>query len=412
VVSQRRGVWQRATPVPGLAKLNAGGDAEIDAVSCGSPGNCAAGGTYTDRRRHEQAFVATERNGTWQQAIEIPGLATLNAGGYVYPIVSLSCASAGNCVVGGAYELRSARDVAFVADEVRGTWHRAHRVPGIDALDAHGNAEVAAISCAAAGSCAAVGGYARGFAGVLGSKVFVAVESQGRWGVARALPGLAALRPRLPYAAGISCGSPGNCAIAGAYISRSGNIQSFVADEVGGKWVPALHVAGPRPRRHGAALTLEAVSCPASGDCAAGGSYERQSLLGSALAAEQRHGTWGRARVLAGPGRLGAYADAEINSMSCTSAGNCGAGGIFFNRAGHLQPLVVSEHDGVWGPVILVPGFRALDGGRNSWMASISCSAAGYCAAGGAYNANDLAHAFVVTERNGTWGRARAIVGP
>jgi hypothetical protein len=415
VVTERHGTWGTAMRIPGLFTLNAGGEAEVDAVSCGSPGNCAVGGTYLDRRGHHLAFVASERNGIWTKAIEIPGLAALSTGRSVYPIVSLSCASAGNCSAGGAYELRSFRVVAFVVDELQGTWGSAHRVPAIDALDARGDAEVTAISCGTPGSCSAVGDYSRGRRGVVGpisSRVFVAVESHGIWRSARALPGLAALQPRLPYAAGISCGSAGNCAVAGSYISRSGNGQSFVANEVDGTWAPAQHVAGPRPRRHGADLTLDSVSCAARSDCAVGGSYERRSLLASAMVAEERHGKWGRARVLTGPGRLGPYAGAEIFSMSCASAGNCSAGGDFFGRSGHIQPFVVSERDGSWGRVIEVPGSRALDVGRNAYVASVSCGAPGDCAAGGAYSDSKLAHAFVVTEQNGNWGRARAVIGP
>lgn len=56
----RKGVWQRATEVPGTSVLNAGGGAEINSVSCASPGNCAAGGGYQDSSRRSQALVADE----------------------------------------------------------------------------------------------------------------------------------------------------------------------------------------------------------------------------------------------------------------------------------------------------------------------------------------------------------------
>jgi len=47
----RAGTWRTAIEVPGLGPLNAGGDAELPSVSCGSAGNCAAGGTYLDSPR-------------------------------------------------------------------------------------------------------------------------------------------------------------------------------------------------------------------------------------------------------------------------------------------------------------------------------------------------------------------------
>jgi hypothetical protein len=412
VVTERRGVWGRGKQLPGLAALNVRGKARVSAVSCDSPGSCAAVGTYTDRRRHRQAFVATERHGTWGRAIEIPGLGALNSGGYVYPIVYVSCASAGNCAAGGAYAPDSSRIVAFVADEVRGAWHKAHRVRGIDALDKRGTSYVAAISCAAPGYCNAVGDYSPRDGISLTSKVFVAVEARGTWHAARAQPGLAGLQARLPYASGVSCGSAGNCAVAGSYLSRSGNIQSYVADETGGAWHAAQHIAGPGPRRHGANIMLSSVSCATAGDCSVGGSFERRSLAGSAVTAEERNGTWGRARVLAGPGRLGSSADAEIVSLSCASAGNCSAGGDFYGNSGRIQPFVVSERDGVWGSVKQVPGSQALYAGRRAYIVSVSCGAPGDCSAAGTYSDGKLAHAFVVREQNGIWSRARAILGP
>jgi hypothetical protein len=47
-------------------------------VSCGSAGNCAAGGYYFDRSHHLQVFVASQDHGVWGTAIEVPGLAALN----------------------------------------------------------------------------------------------------------------------------------------------------------------------------------------------------------------------------------------------------------------------------------------------------------------------------------------------
>ena len=99
MAAERNGRWGKAIEVPGLAALNTGGHAEVSSVSCGSAGSCAAGGYYRDRRG-QQGFVAVERNGRWGKAIEVPGLAALNKGGYA-EVNSVSCASAGSCAAGG-----------------------------------------------------------------------------------------------------------------------------------------------------------------------------------------------------------------------------------------------------------------------------------------------------------------------
>jgi hypothetical protein len=63
------GAW-RAKEVPGLAALAGAGDSALNSISCASPGNCSAGGSYqlgTDISRSE-AFVVSEVSGTWNEA--------------------------------------------------------------------------------------------------------------------------------------------------------------------------------------------------------------------------------------------------------------------------------------------------------------------------------------------------------
>jgi hypothetical protein len=63
VVSEANGRrWGRAIEVPGLGALNADGSAEVNSVSCGSAGDCAAGGSYLDQHRGSQGFVVSEKS--------------------------------------------------------------------------------------------------------------------------------------------------------------------------------------------------------------------------------------------------------------------------------------------------------------------------------------------------------------
>jgi len=89
--------------VPGTASLNAGGVAGVNAVSCATAGNCSAGGFYHDIGYAAQAFVVTQTNGTWGTAEEVPGTASLNAGGQAATINSASCAAANRCSAGARY---------------------------------------------------------------------------------------------------------------------------------------------------------------------------------------------------------------------------------------------------------------------------------------------------------------------
>ena len=110
------GAWGSATEVPGTAALNKGGVAGVISVSCASAGNCGAAGNYADGSGHQQVFVVDEKNGTWGTAKEVPGTATLNKGGRA-AADSVSCAAPGNCSAGGAYLDGSRHGQAFVVSE-------------------------------------------------------------------------------------------------------------------------------------------------------------------------------------------------------------------------------------------------------------------------------------------------------
>jgi hypothetical protein len=158
VVSETRGSWGTAKEVRGTASLNAGGYGGIFSVSCASAGNCSAGGDYLDASGHEQVFVVSESGGTWGTAKEVPGTAALNAGGYAN-MDALSCASVGNCSAGGLYKNASGHGQAFIVSQTGGTWGTAEEVPGTVALNKGKQAELQSVSCAPAGNCSAGGFY-------------------------------------------------------------------------------------------------------------------------------------------------------------------------------------------------------------------------------------------------------------
>jgi hypothetical protein len=158
LVSERNGSWMRPEQVPRTAALNVDGNANVTSVSCPSAGRCAAAGTYQDRSGHVQAFVATQSDGKWSGAEQVPGTAALDAGGYA-EAESVSCGSAGNCAAGGSYQDSSGHVQAFVVNESDNIWGRAKQVPGIAALNDGGYAWIYSVSCAPAARCSAAGFY-------------------------------------------------------------------------------------------------------------------------------------------------------------------------------------------------------------------------------------------------------------
>jgi hypothetical protein len=73
----------------------------FDSVSCSSPGNCGAVGSY-DSSGHDEAMAVDEASGSWAAAQRV----TLPAGASTQPIAhpdSVSCASLGYCSAVGTY---------------------------------------------------------------------------------------------------------------------------------------------------------------------------------------------------------------------------------------------------------------------------------------------------------------------
>ena len=397
------GSWGRAIPVPGLSALNTGGSAYLGSVSCASAGNCAAGGSYTDRHDRYHAFVAVERKGRWGTAIEVPGLAVLSTGDA--EVNSVSCGPAGNCAAGGYYTARH-RELGFVAVERNGRWSRAIEVTGPAARSKGGGTEVQSVSCnGPAGDCVAGGYYpvADGH-----SQGFLAVERNGRWNRAIKVPGLGALNKGTSASVvSVSCASAGSCAAGGAYRDGHGHARGFVVSERRGRWGTAIEVPGLAALSEGGNAFVASVSCAPAGYCAAGGPYADQGFV-----AVERHGVWGTAIEVPGLGTLNTGLDAEVNSVSCASAGNCAAGGDYLSASANgFQGFVALERDGVWGTAIEVPGLAALNR-ADAPVISVSCAPAGTCASGGFYtDADGRSHAFLALARDGAWGRAVQVPG-
>jgi hypothetical protein len=394
--------WGKAIEVPGLARLSAGHGGTLNLVSCSSAGNCSAGGNYTDRLGHQQAFVVNEKNGSWGKAVEVPRLAALNTGEDAR-VVSLSCGSAGNCAAGGFYNSRRVR--AFVVSEKNGSWGKAMQVPGAAALSgAGGNSEVDALSCASAGNCAAGGSYSSDG----DQQAFVVSEKNGSWGMAIEVPGLAALNNgTLTGIDSVSCASVGNCAVTGYY--DNGAPEAFVVSETHGSWGTAVEVPGSAA--FGTA-TFASVSCASAGNCAAAG-YSGSPITDASfgpLVVSEKNGTWGNAIAVHGTTASGRNAAV---SVSCASAGNCVAGGDYATSIDNpYQAFLVREKNGSWGTAFEVPGLAALNVDGNADIASVSCKTARNCAVGGTYrDGSGHQQAFVVSENNGSWGKAIEVPG-
>jgi hypothetical protein len=124
--------------------------------------------------------------------------------------------------------------------------------------------------------------------------------------------------------------------VAGGYyaFSDDGGIApisaGFVASESGGTWASATPATG------GDASQVLSVSCPAVGDCSAGGYIFTSSTARYDLpfVIDETGGTWDKPQVLAlSPGGFPGFsgADDHVSAISCGAPGNCAAGGPYLD---------------------------------------------------------------------------------
>ena len=241
--------------MPGLGVLNTGGGAAVRSMSWTSAGNCAAGGYYKVRPGHLKGFVAAERNGVWGRAAELPGLGALSKSGQAQ-VLSVSCTSEGNCAAGGDYQV-SGHSLSFVASEKNGVWGQAIEIPGLGTLNTGGTAhvrqvscgvwgtainvpglqsivtgrwaEAVSVSCASPGNCAVSGDYESVIPGNVVGQGYVVSQRTGRWDQAFSMPGLRTLsKPGDTTAFSVSCGAVAHCAAWRLFTDGRGHLQGFV----------------------------------------------------------------------------------------------------------------------------------------------------------------------------------------
>jgi hypothetical protein len=281
MVSEVRGTWGRAAPWPRAPLLyhHSIGFEPVQSLSCASSGNCAAAGVYEDRSLHWQPYVVNQVNGVWQAPAQVPGMAALGSAppGQGGGVVSISCASPGNCSAGGSYLTPPWTQRPFLVSEVNGIWQPAMPVPGVPARPPRAalstrfppSPSVTSVSCPSAGNCTAVG-TAAGF----GAWGFAVRQVHGTWGRATALSAPAAPPEHrwVMQTVLVSCASPGNCA-AGGFYSDPYYSKAYVITERNGIWATATEDPSTLPFTHYDQAQITALSCAPPAGCVAAGTY-------------------------------------------------------------------------------------------------------------------------------------------
>jgi hypothetical protein len=310
-------------------------------------------------------------------------------------ITAISCASPGNCSAVGA--LNGNASAGLLLTEKAGHW--AAGVKAVLPANAAPDQEVDlnSISCASAGNCTAVGAYSD--SGCCGDLGLLLTETAGHWA-----PGIES-DPSFTPLTSVSCASAGNCTAVGGgllFIQKAGH------------WAKGAEPPLPSDAAPGN-VVLSSVSCSSARSCSAVGTYNwvgggRDAEAGTGLLLTEARGKWRAVKAVMpsdGPGE-----GVILTSISCASAGNCGAIGLYNinidgDNAG--EGVLLTEKAGKWEP-----GVRAIPpkDAENSdywagWvgLAGVSCSAPGDCVAAGDYYTAAGRHMTLLTEVAGKWRR-------
>ena len=255
---------------------------------------------------------------------------------------------------------------------------------------------LSSVSCAAVGDCSAVGDYTDSSGHEQG---LLLTETAGVWaaGVEATLPANAGSNPDVAIAS-VSCASAGDCSAVGDYVDSSGGEQGLLLSEVGGVWAPGIEadVGSTSP------AFLTSVSCASAGSCSAVGVYTKGP---EGLLVNETGGKWMAGIRAPLPSDASSDPEAFLGSVSCASAGNCAAVGLYRDSLGGEQGLLLSETGGTWST-----GVRATAPANAESQQpvvdvfSVSCPSAGDCSAVGEYgDSSGYEQAVLLSETGGTW---------
>jgi hypothetical protein len=396
------GVWANAVPASFAAGVqNTSPTAYVNGVSCGSPGNCTASGTFRDAAGNYQAFTETSTAGVWANGVPATFAAGVQNTSPNANFDAVLCGSPGNCTAAGQFTDAAGNDEAFTETSTAGVW--ANAVPATFAAgvqETSPNASFSAVSCVSPGSCTAAGQF-NDAAG--NTEAVTETSTAGVWANAVPATFAAGVQDTSPsaYFNAVSCGSPGSCTAAGQFTDAAGNDEAVTETSTGGVWanaVPASFAAGVQ--NTSPAAYFNGVSCGSAGNCTAAGQF--QDAAGNYEAFTEASNAGVSANGVPASFAAGVQNTAPntlFNAISCASPGDCTAAGQFTDAAGHREAFTETSSGGVWAngvPTSFDAGVQNTT--PNAELSAVSCGSPGNCTAAGAFTASgDNTEAFTDT---------------
>jgi hypothetical protein len=156
----------------------------------------------------------------------------------------------------------------------------------------------------------------------------------------------------------VSCPAAGECTAVGSYVDQSGSSQGLLVTEDGGSWQPGVEAQLPNSPNALPQVDLTSVSCSSIGNCTAIGDYVDQHGGREGVILTESGGAWTKSTEVADPGvvSVAGTPDVSLSAVSCPASGDCLVVGTYFNSRGHSEGLLEFERNGKWA----VASFEAI----------------------------------------------------
>ncbi len=380
----------------GSQPLNNTGWQQYGASACSANGTCVMVGGYTDVNHHDQAYVVPILGGVPQTAVRVKQPADASTTRPYAELQAVACQADGTCEAYGEYRDNSGQTGPMFVQINDGQPAQAVALnPSSDSVS-NRYASFAAISCAPAGPCVAVGKY---YSKTTNTDLPLVdtISGAGQQAVAAAVPADHFAGSAEGQLNGVACQSDGSCTAVGYYFDAHDNEAAMVlsiANGTPGTSEPAQPPSGAATTSGGPSTYLDYVGCPASGSCEAIGYYNDTSGDQRTFVVPVTEGLPGIATPVQPP------ADSEYKEIlpygiSCSSATFCVAAGLYYDKSNGYRAVTVNvEPTGAVAQETPLPAGASTPQDAAFYAPEysngdpVACVAGGTCLAAGYYSTN------------------------
>jgi hypothetical protein len=398
--------WEAmAAPAP----ADAGADPGVapSRMACASAAMCVVAGSYTDSAGTKQGLLLTGHGSSWT-AVKAP--LPPDAGGSPRPLFSgVACPSVTTCVAVGDYQDSAGHLEGLLLTGLGSTWTavKAPVPPGAPAIPLP---SISGVACPTATTCVAVGDYLNSAGNLSGLLLTGFGPTWQTTEVPLPRDADAALGS---FLVAVTCPAAATCLATGGYNKPTGYTENMLLTGHGSSWAAVRAPLPANATQSVSELTeLANVTCSSATACLATGFYTDNSPGNPGLLVTGHGSSWAAVQA---PLPSGAPADAIVQTRgaACASARRCAAVGDYHTHADrHLRGLLLTGHGSSWTAVNapLPSGAAAIP---EAFIPAVACQTSAICIAVGSYqdsagNENGL----LLTSNGSAWTAVQAPLPP